>query len=112
MAPTYVDHSEGLPDEDDVFDALDFLVAIEPDPIPATLADWKAAIAPYETDIARALVTLRTFAEETEPLTLEELQRSYYGFVNDERYRVSSYVQGTVIGYLDKAWNDVGPWRR
>jgi hypothetical protein len=112
VQPDTIDRSKAVPDEDDVFAALDYLVSIEPDPPPATHADWKAALAAYETQIARALATLRTFAEQTDPLTLEEMQRRYYGFVNDPRYLVSSYVQGTVIGYLNKAWHGVGPWQR
>lgn len=109
---TYVDHSDGFPHEGDVFAALDFLVSIEPDPPPETRADWDSAIAPYNADIARAVATIRAFAEQTEPLTLEALRNHYYDFVNASRYRVSRAVQGIVTGYLNQAWNGVGPWRR
>jgi len=108
----YVDPDEGTTTEAHVLSALDFLVSIEPDPQPQTLAEYKAALAPYEARIARAVPVLRTFAEQMQPATLQEMQAQYYTFTNDKRYLTSPAVTGTAIAYLNEAWNGVGPWRR
>ncbi|MGL1446955.1 hypothetical protein ACSTIZ_00410, partial [Vibrio parahaemolyticus] len=76
-----------LLDESHVEKALDFLVAIEPDPQPDTIEDYRAAIAPYQEQAAAAIRTIRRFAEETTPMSLEQLQRDYYAFLDNPRYR-------------------------
>ncbi len=40
----------------------------------------------YCDEIATATRTLRRFAEQAQPQTLEEMQATYYGFTNDPRY--------------------------
>jgi len=112
MIPEYIDFSEGFPTEAHVLSALDFLVSIEPDPQPQTLAEYKAALAPYAARIARAVAVLRSFAEQMQPATLEAMQAQYYAFTSDKRYLTSPAVTGTAIAYLNEAWNGVGPWRR
>jgi hypothetical protein len=99
-------------DEDHVRSALDFLIAVEPDPPPESREEYKAATEPYRQQIAAAMATLRAFAEQTQPMTLEQMQADYYGFTNDPRYLVSSDVSAIVRGALSEAWNGVGPWRR
>jgi hypothetical protein len=99
-------------DEDHVHSALDFLIAIEPDPPSETRKGYEAAIRPYQKDIAAAVATLRLFVIRTPPMTLEQMQRDYYGFTNDPRYLRSSQVSSIVRGALDEAWNGVGEWRR
>ncbi len=98
--------------EDHVREALDFLVAIEPIPTSETREDYEAALAPYRSQVTAAIASMRQFAEQTEPLTLERMQRDYHGFVNDPRYRTSPEVSSVVSGALNEAWNGVGPWRR
>jgi multidrug efflux pump subunit AcrA (membrane-fusion protein) len=112
LTPDYVDPDEDTTTEAHVLSALDFLVSIEPNPQPQTLAEYKAALAPYEAEIARALAVLRNFAEQMQPATLEEMQVQYYTFTNDKRYLTSPAVTSTAIAYLNEAWNGVGPWRR
>jgi len=108
----YIDLSEGFPDEDDVHDALAFLVSIEPTPPPPTYEEYKAGIAPYETQIARALGTLRTYAQQLQPVTLEEMRVQFHAFANDPPYLTSSYIAATVTAYLNEAWDGIGPWQR
>ena len=96
--------------EDDVRKALDFLIAVEPTGVEAQ-EEYRAAVAPYLSQVDAAMATLRGFAEQTEPLTLEELQRAYYGLTNDPRYLVSPTVSSVVTSVLQQAWNGVGPWR-
>jgi len=112
LTPEYVDPDEGTMTEAHVFSALDFLVSIEPDPQPQTLAAYKARLAPYEAQIARAVAVLRSFAEQMQPATLEEMQAQYYTFTSDKRYLTSPAVTSIAIAYLNEAWNSVGPWRR
>jgi hypothetical protein len=98
--------------EEDVRLALDFLVAIEPDPPPATLEDYKAALAPFRQEIARAEWTLRNFAAQGQPTSIERMRADYYGFTNDQRYLRSPKVSSVVTSALSVAWDGVGPWRR
>lgn len=116
MNHQYVDLSGGAPDEEDVHDALAYLISVEPYPPPPTYDDYKAAIAPYEAEIGRAIRALRAYAERMQPATLEAMRERFYGFINDERYldyADSTYVVATVTAYLNEAWDGVGPpWRR
>jgi hypothetical protein len=110
--PAYVAPNTTELDEDHVRSALNFLIAIEPDPPSETREEYEAAIQPYRQDIAAAISTLRLFVTRTPPMTLEQMQRDYYGFTNDPRYLRSSQVSSIVRGALDEAWNGVGEWRR
>ena len=111
-APSYHRPPEGLLTEKDVREALDFLVAVEPDPPSASREDYEAAIARFRPQVERAMATLRAFALQAQPLTLERMQAAYYGFANDPRYLASAAVSSIVTGSLNEAWNGVGPWRR
>lgn len=95
--------------ERDVRAALDFLVAVEPAEAAST-AEYKAALAPRQDEVGAALGTLRGFAEQTDPLTLEALQRAYALLVDEPPYREPG-VAAVVRGALRQAWNGVGPWR-
>lgn len=59
--------------ERDVRAALDFLVAVEPAKA-ASMAEYEAALAPRRDEVEIAMGTLRGFAEQTDPLTLEALR--------------------------------------
>ena len=98
--------------EDHVREALDFLVAIEPDPPPDTREDYEAQVGPHRQEIAEASATLRRFAEQTRPSTLERMQADYYGFTNDPRYLTTPDVSAVVTSALNEAWHGVGPWQR
>jgi hypothetical protein len=109
---TYMNpHTDRLTDAD-IREALDFLVAVEPKRPPLTREEYQAAIAPYRTQIDAAMANLRRFAEEIEPLTLEQMQEKYYSFTNNRRYLVTSIVSSVVTTSLNQAWDHVGPWRR
>ena len=97
--------------EDDVYEALDFLVAVEPRPAPPTYEDYERQLAPYKVKVDLAMHTLRRYAEQTDPMTLEQMQRDYYSFTNDPRYLTSGEVSAVVTGSLKAAWKGVGPWR-
>jgi hypothetical protein len=99
-------------DEDHVRAALNFLISVEPDPPLESRGAYEAATEPYRQQIFAAMATLRSFAEQTRPMTLEQMQIDYYGFVNHPRYLVSPEVSEVVRGALDEAWSGVGPWRR
>jgi hypothetical protein len=58
------------------------------------------------------MAILRGFAEQSRPMTLEQMQADYYGFTNDPRYLVSPSVAAVVQAALNDAWSGVGPWRR
>ncbi len=58
------------------------------------------------------MVTLRKFAEQAQPVSLEQMQKSYYGFTNDPRYLNTAYVSSVVRGSLNEAWEGFGLWRR
>ncbi len=98
--------------EGHVREALDFLIAVEPDPAPDTREEYEAATAPYRSQVASAMATLRRFAERTTPMTLQQMQAEYYGFTNDPRYLRTPEMSSVVTGSLNEAWDGVGPWRR
>ena len=100
---------------DDVHDALTFLIAIEPDPDDDDIDSGEAYegyIARFQADIARAMATLRGFAEQRQPQTLIEMREIYYEFTNDERYLETAEMSGVITSALRDAWHGVGPWRK
>lgn len=99
-------------DKGHVRTALDFLVSIEPDPPPKSREEYEAATRLSREQVAVAMATLRKFAQQTQPMTLDQMQADFYGFTNDPRYLVSSNVSAVVRGCLNEAWDGVGPWRR
>jgi len=101
--------------EDDVHQALAFLIAIEPDPDDDDIEsceDYEAYMAQVQPDITRAMATLRGFAAQGQPQTLGEMQKAYYEFTNDGRYLKTAVMSGVVTSALRDAWDGVGPWRR
>lgn len=104
-------------DVNDVHEALEFLVAIEPDPNDDdndidTVEDYEAHMAPFSQDVGRAMATPHRFAEQKQPRTLQEMQEDYYSFTNDDRYLNTSAMSAVVTSALRDAWKGVGPWRR
>jgi hypothetical protein len=110
--PEYIAPNTSELNEEHVRSALDFLIAVEPDPPPESREEYEAATEPYRQQTATAMATLRSFADQTQPMTLDQMQADYYGFTNDPRYLVSSDVLAIVCGALSEAWTGVGPWRR
>jgi hypothetical protein len=110
--PEYITPDSSDLDEDHVRAALDFLIAVEPVPPPESREEYEKLTAPYRQQIAAAMATLRNFAKQTRPMTLERMQADYYGFTNDPRYLVAAAVAAVVQGALNEAWNGIGPWRR
>jgi hypothetical protein len=99
--------------EDDVHEALEYLIAIEPDPDDDdidTSEDYESHMAQFEPDITRAMATLRTFAMQRQPQSLIEMQETYHGFTND--YLERAEIAGVVRSALSEAWDGIGPWRR
>jgi hypothetical protein len=104
-------------DADDVHEALKFLIDIEPDPDDDdndidTVEDYDAYMARFSRDIDRAMATLRRFAEQRQPQTLQKMQEDYYSFTNDDRYLDTSEMSGVVTSALRDAWEGVGSWRK
>jgi hypothetical protein len=110
--PKYITPTTTEIDEDHVRNALDFLIAVEPVPPPASRQEYEAATGLYRRQVAAAMATIRAFVLGAAPRTLDRMQIDYYGFTNDPRYLVSEEVSTVVRGALDEAWNGVGPWRR
>jgi hypothetical protein len=99
--------------EDDVHQALEYLIAIEPGPDDDeidTSEDYEAYMAQFQPAITRAMATLRAFAMQRQPQSLIEMQETYYGFTND--YLESAEIAGVVRSSLSEAWDGIGPWRR
>jgi len=112
MPNSYIDQSDGFPDTNDVFAVLEFLISIELAPAPNSRAEWETALAPYQSDITRAARTLRTFAEQMQPATLEEMQQFFYLFAWAPQYQSNPATAATVNAYLNEAWSGVGPWQK
>jgi hypothetical protein len=99
---------------DDVHQALAFLIAIEPheaDDIDSD-EDYEAAPEAFRDEADVATLTLRRFAEQAQPQSLEEMQASYYRFTNDPRYLETVAMSAVVTSALTQAWDGVGPWRQ
>jgi hypothetical protein len=97
--------------ESDVHRALGFLIAIEPDEV-SSREEYDAATARYRDQIDAAVRTLRRFAEQIEPKSIETMRAAYYGFTNGPAYLRTSLVSAVVTSALNEAWEGVGPWRR
>lgn len=116
-APSYAGPADPIEiAAEDVHEALAFLIAIEPDPDDDsdidTVEDYEAYMAPFSRDIDRAMATLRRYAAQRQPRTLQEMQEDYYTFTNDDRYLDTSAMSAVVTSALRDAWQGVGPWRR
>ncbi len=97
----------------DVHKALAFLISIEPEPEDVgSMEEYEAAMERYSADIQSAMQTLRRFAEQIRPQTLEAMQAAYYGFTNDPQYLDRSLTSAVVTSSLNQAWDGVGLWRR
>jgi hypothetical protein len=99
---------------DDVHQALAFLIALEPDEDDDVDSDdeYEATLEAFREEEQAALRTLRLFAEQAQPQSLEAMQATYYSFTNDPRYLETSQVSGVVTTALSQAWDGVGPWTR
>lgn len=98
--------------DDDVRAALDFLIAVEPEPEPGDRTEYEARTRRFAPDIARAELVLTGYARQLGPFGLAAMRRAYYGFTNDPRYLASGRVSSIVTSALNAAWADVGSWRR
>jgi len=114
--PTYAGPADSnAVDEDDVHEALEYLIAIEPDPDDEDLdidtsEGYEAYMAQFLPDITRAMATLRAFAAQRQPKSLIEMQETYYGFTSD--YLERAEIAGVVRSALSEAWDGIGPWRK
>jgi hypothetical protein len=98
--------------EEDAHEALEFLIAIEPDPDDDEIEGYDEHMAPVKDDIGRAMATLRAYAEQRQPRNLPDMMDDYHGFTNDDRYLETGEASGVVISALQDAWDGVGPWRK
>ena len=101
--------------EDDVHEALEYLIGIEPDPDDDgidTSEDYEVCMVQFQPDITRAIATLRAFAAQRQPQDLTAMQESYYEFTNDDRYLEPEESAGVARSALSEAWDGIGPWRK
>ncbi|WP_162195991.1 hypothetical protein, partial [Sphingobium fuliginis] len=61
-------------------------------------AEFEAALAPRRSEVEIAMGTLRGFAEQTDPLKLEALQRAYALLVDEPPYLSIGTELGPQIG--------------
>lgn len=96
---------------EDADKALNFLVAIEPEPSDCeTGEEYDDLIQLYEPGVTKAKATLRRFSENINPKTLEHMRITYHELV--ERYEKSSLEAGVAASYLNEAMHGVGPWEK
>jgi hypothetical protein len=110
--PNYVPPEVVPLNEGHVRDALDFLVAIEPSPTPDTREAYEAATEPYRYQAAAAIATIRRFAEQSSPQSLQQMQAQYYAFTNDRRYLTTAEASAVVTDAINRAWHGIDVWRR
>jgi hypothetical protein len=99
--------------EDDVHEALEYLIDIEPDSDDDeidTPEDYEAYMAQFQPDITRAMATLRAFAAQRQPQDLTAMRETYYAFTNDDRYLETEEMAGVVRSVLSDAWDGIGRW--
>jgi hypothetical protein len=115
-SPTYAGPADpSAVGDDDVHEALGFLIAIEPNPDDDDIEsseDYEAHMAQFGPDIVRAMTTLRAFAAQRQRQSLIEMQEAYYGFTNDDRYLETAEIADVVRSALSQAWDGIGPWRK
>jgi hypothetical protein len=87
--------------EDDVHEALEYLISIEP-----------AYMAQFQPDITRAMTTLRAFVAQRQPQDLTAMREICYELTNDDRYLETEEIAGVVRSALSEAWDGIGPWRK
>ena len=101
--------------EDDVHEALEYLIGIEPGPNDDdidTSEDYEAYMARFQPDNTRAIATLRAFAAQRQPQDLTAMRETYYELTNDDRYFETEEIAGVVRSALSEAWDGIGPWRK
>jgi hypothetical protein len=112
--PAYHSPAGATVTREDVYEALDFLIAIDPDEseLEACGFDHDKALGKYRKEADAAILTLRRYAEAIAPLTLPAMQEEYYSFTNDFHYLLTGNTVAVVTSSLNKAWDGVGPWSR
>lgn len=101
--------------EDDVHEALQYLIGIEPDPDDDdidTSEDYEASLAQFRPNITRAMATLRAFAAQRQPQDLAAMREHYDDFTKNDRYLETEETAGVVRSALSEAWDGIGPWRK
>lgn len=103
---------------EDVFEALLFLIALEPSPDDDSIesvADYEAHQAPWKKDIAHAERTLRDYAMQRQPMSLSAMQEDYYDFIRDDCFDEADdpdTAHAVASSALSETWSRVGPWAK
>lgn len=95
----------------DFISALDYLVAIEPEPEPDTfvhMEEYDAMMAPHEAQMETAYATIQAYGELIAPHGLEHMQSVLYRILSDRTDpKAYAVIECTVNG----RWNGLGEWR-
>lgn len=106
--PTGPKHGERAT-QNHVLHQLDWLVAIEPDPVDVDSVDkYRELMSPYKAGIDRAISILSTYAREHRPATLRALQDEYRAI--SSKYGYNDLAMATASAYLRTAWNGINGW--
>lgn len=98
---------------EDVHKALQFLLAVEPEEGEVnSQGEYELATAEYKEQIDMAMNTIKEFAKQIEPKTLENMRDIYYSFTNDPDYLQTSASSSVVTYAINNSWHGIGPWQK
>ncbi|MEM1182101.1 MAG: hypothetical protein AAGM22_27380 [Acidobacteriota bacterium] len=93
--------------------ALDFLIAIEPDPGDVDSTEHYASMMErYQSQIVQAKSVIRQYGEEIRPRSLEAMQRTFYAIANSPKYRKTAIHASVARSALETGWVGINGWER
>lgn len=94
----------------DVEVALDFLISIEPDDDEQYEQNLEKAMQYYSVELATADKIIKTFGTQITPRTVDEMQKHFYSFSNNPKYRYSAATIIVVRDALSRNWRGLNNW--
>lgn len=93
--------------------AIDFLIAIEPDPeVVIEHREYEEIMKKYETEIMMAEAAIRHYGEQIKDKTLANMQKEFYSITNLPKYQKSYIHQSVAYTVLNSQWHGIGPWMK
>jgi hypothetical protein len=110
MKPPFSRHTNSQPiSRADAEAALDYMIAIEPDP--TSDEPYDNHLERHSKGIDRANSILRLYGQQIVPPTLEAMREAFYGFTNSVKYRQSATSISVARASLNEAWNGINGWK-
>lgn len=121
MAKNTFQYVEGHVDQKRFEDALDFLIAIEPDPEEFSEKcvrlgldegeEYEKIRQEYAESIRCVKLAIQQYARQITPPTVEAMQDVFYRIVRSPKYQSSTVAASVCYSSLNRYWAGINGWR-